>query len=565
MNKLWDESGATIVLLPSGEQGRALYQVAKNWAELGLLSVGLWITPGLDTQKQNSLVPKQQVIALGRAKTGLPLEVEVELFDQLALGPIQTIRLLVVKASAPDAEQDAKQDSLIDSLTQYLQHASPKTQMRDDGRKIAGNLLLLNLIVAPTEHASSLGRELFNPKFNANFVAAVEDRSGPNSTDGFVRSEEAQKFAGFAMMHVATLGALWVGLPSGTFELIQSGVSSTSDTAYVSRVYVSAILTDGLARRASSRVLQRAADPYSGILDLTRNAPIDGTYEIDSSQIDAVIGQLVKKTFEFDNKMLSYESFSAKNLENEYWAHWYQQILDFLKFSGDKMLRVPYFAVLWVGSRFVHMLNAIFQGGDKGSTLIREPEERFDALDRSIRGVYQDVLKTKEQADEALVAPVSPSWVKSSPELWESLRKMLFGILDGSNIESFGFPMKENRVPMFHRVSSLFTDPAEKLTIADPETPSEEIELGWTDLIAGQNLSNKFLDLQKASDEKIQDALSNVVRLEKDLDSSAKRIAALEERLNQIAQPIETSDVIELAEVAQSSVIAVKNEEQANV
>lgn len=564
MSKLWDESGATIVLLPSGDQGKALYQVAKSWSELGLISVGLWITPDL-ALPETGLVPKQTVVALGKNKNGLPLEVQVELFEQLAMGPIQTIRLVVVKTSVPDAEQDAKQENLINSLTQYLQHASPKTQMRDDGKKVAGNLLLLNLIVAPTEHASSLGKSLFNPKFNANFVAAVEDRSGPNSTDGFVRSEENQKFAGFAMMHVATLGALWVGLPSGTFELIQSGVSSTSDAAYVSRVYVSAILTDGLARRASSRVLQRAADPYSGVLDLTRNAPIDGTYEIDSSQIDAVIDQLVKNTFEFDNKMLSYESFIAKSLDHQYWAHWYQQIFDFLKFSGDKLLRVPYFAVLWIASRFVRMLNAIFQGGDKGSTLIREPEERFDALDRSIKNVYQDVLKTKEQADEALVAPVSPSWVKSSPELWERLRKMLFGILDGSNTESFGFPVKENRVPMFHRVSSLFTDPAEKLTIADPENPSEQIELGWTDLIAGQDLSNRFSDLQKASDEKIKQALANVVQLEKDLESSTKRIAAIEERLKQLTQSGEAAEVIEKTEVSAIPAIPLEQEEQANV
>ena len=564
MSKLWDESGATIVLLPSGDQGRALYEVAKSWSELGLISVGLWITPELALQEPG-MVPKQPVVALGKNKNGLPLEVQVELFEQLAMGPIQTIRLVVVKTSVPDAEQDAKQEDLVSSLTLYLQHASPKTQMRDDGKKVAGNLLLLNLVVAPTEHASSLGKSLFNPKFNANFVAAVEDRSGPNSTDGFVRSEENQKFAGFAMMHVATLGALWVGLPSGTFELIQSGVSSTSDAAYVSRVYVSAILTDGLARRASSRVLQRAADPYSGVLDLTRNAPIDGTYEIDSSQIDAVIDQLVKNTFEFDNKMLSYESFITKSLDHQYWAHWYQQIFDFLKFSGDKLLRVPYFAVLWIGSRFVRMLNAIFQGGDKGSTLIREPEERFDALDRSIKNVYQDVLKTKEQADEALVAPVSPSWVKSSPELWERLRKMLFGILDGSNTESFGFPVKENRVPMFHRVSSLFTDPAEKLTIADPENPSEQIELGWTDLIAGQDLSNRFSDLQKASDEKIKQSLANVVQLEKDLESSTKRIAAIEERLKQLTQSGEAAEVIEKTVATAIPAIPLEQEEQANV
>ena len=540
MDKLWSDSGITIVLLPSGNDGDAVFEIARTWTELRLISPALWINSTHMSDPTKGLVPSQRVVVLGNSKTGTSLELEVDLFEMLANEPIETIRLVVLKTETPDTSRDATQKKLIEQLTTYLQYSAPKTQIRDSGKKSFGNLVLLNLVVAPTNFTSKDPQAIFEPTFNANIVAAAEDRSGPNAMDAFVEhGAESRRFAGFALMHLATVGALWAGLPQGSFEMLRSGVAAMADSSYVSRVYVSAILTDGLARRAATRVLQRAADPYMGVIDLTRSMPIEGTYEVDASLIEATVSQLVDQTFTFDSAVLEYKlPVDDPDSGPEYWKHWWEQLWDFAKFAGDKLIKIPYFAGIWIARRFIRMLNTIFQGGDKGSTLIKEPEERFDVLDRNIKSTYADVLKTKDAADAAIASPVTPSFVKSTPELWQKLRSMLFGILDGSNIESFGFPQKEGRVPIFHRVSTLFSDPAETIEIANPENPTETLNIGWADFEDVQRLTESLQANNSTLSVQLEEELKLIVELEDQLDSQTRRLSALKDRLEEIAPKV---------------------------
>jgi hypothetical protein len=169
------------------------------------------------------------------------------------------------------------------------------------------SLSKLNLLTGPTEFIPENQERLVNHLFNAHFVASTEDRSSPLAGDAFVRFDSgSRRFAGFTMLHVATLAALWQGLPRSGYELAKKA-NWEGDKVYVSRVFVSAILTDGLIQRACARVLQRAGNAGEGFTDLSLDFAVDGTYPIPDAQVDDFINMMVSLTFDFRDGILQYK------------------------------------------------------------------------------------------------------------------------------------------------------------------------------------------------------------------------------------------------------------------
>jgi hypothetical protein len=538
MRNLWHDSGLSVIVLPNGEEGDRLYQVAKLWTELRMISPAIWIRPEL-LKDGNESPPEQKGLVLGPNSLGIAVEIEVDLFEQLASQPLTLVRLLVVRTAQPNVGFDAKQDALADLISQYLDLSLPTDISSGAGHDISMKLVKLNLIAAPTEFTANESLRFINPKFNANFIASPEDRATPNSGDAFVRIlPHSLKFAGFTMMHVATLGALWEGLPLGTYELVKPGVW-LGDKAFISRVFLSAILTDGLARRASSRVLDRAADAQSGFVDLNSGIPIEGTYPISDNeeQGDSWVNWMVAQTFNFDNKILEYKkatvSEDAKALEISIKS----QLGDFPKFAWDKLLRVPYYAYLWLLTSFIKTLNSIFQGGDKGSSVIKVPSEKMDARDQILLRQVASVAEVKRQADAALISPVTPSHTRSTPDLWSKIRKLVFGMLDGANLDQFGVERAENGWPVFYRVSAIFNDPSEKLQIHRLDNLAETEEVAWSSAGQGPELISKYQSLSKEIQESNNGLLLRLLEIDEKEKSLKSLVEALSERLSEIENP----------------------------
>ena len=525
----WGEGGLTIVLLPSGQLGDELLSVAKQWTELKLLSQAVWVRPEfLDTSVSNP--PKQTALILGENHEGAMLEVEVDLFEQLARQQLLLVRLLVVRGVSETVAFDNKQDDLGNLLEKYLTVALPLPVSSGYDRDSYTQFLRLNLVCAPTEHEVGEDSKLLSGKFNANFVAAAEDRSAPLAGDAFMRHEPPSKrFAAFTMMHVAAIGALWQGLPKGLYELLNPSGGTGSQT-YLSRIFASAILTDGLARRASARVLKRIADPLAGAVDFATELPVEGTYQIPDSEHDKYIEQMVNLTFEFDDKKLSYrpspEAERVQALQRSMTA----ETNNFFVFVWDKLSSIPMHMGKWVHRRAAKALNVLLHGGDDtGYASVKLPEEHFDPRDRVVIENRERILVEKEKADLALVSPVTPSEVRSTPALWTNIRDLVFGMLDASNLDRLGYPESENGWPIFYRVSDLFADPATKIQVEAAD--HEPIELSWTrstDAVpVMRDVSKVVVQVQKKRDE----ALREVVEGSATLSAIEARIAELEASL----------------------------------
>jgi hypothetical protein len=173
-------------------------------------------------------------------------------------------------------------------------------------------------------------------------------------------------------------------------------------------------------------------------------------------------------------------------------------------------LRVPFFAWLWVLKKLANLFNQLFQRGDQGAAQVVSPEEHADLLDKELLNKFDEVFEVKRLADQALVSPVGRSSLRSTPGLWERIRKLVFGFMDGSNLSQFGVSKSENGWPVFYRVTSSFPDPSDKIK---PELDgfSSEKEFGWGSTIETQEYVAALLQKQSDSKGEMQAHLAQVV------------------------------------------------------
>lgn len=534
MRDRWGEGGLTIVLLPSGELGTELLDVAKQWTDMKMLSQALWIKPELlasGTKKP----PKQSALVLGEDRDGKPLEVEVDLFEQLARQQLLIVRLLVVRSVSESVDFDMEQNVLGDVLEKYLTQALPLPVATGYDRDKYTQFLRLNLVTAPTEFESEFGSQLVSNRFNGNFVAAAEDRSAPLAGDAFMRHEPpSRRFAAFTMMHVASIGALWTGLPKGLYELLNPD-GATGSQIWVPRVFVSAILTDGLARRASSRVLSRIADPVAGAVDFATELPVDGTHQISDGDRDRYIDEMVKLTMGFDDKKLSYQPSPEAERVRALQVSMGAETLNFFRFGLDKLVSSPRHMGRWFRTKTARLLNILLHGGDDtGYASVRTPEEYVDPADTAIMANRADIVTEKGRADMTLRSPVTPSDVRSTPELWGNIRDIVFGMLDGSNLDRFGFVRSENGWPIFYRVSDLFADPATRIRV-DPGDPGSQ-ELSWSRSTEALGLMRDISAGTVGLQHQLDSSLRQVVEGSAHIDEANERIAELEAYLESLQE-----------------------------
>jgi hypothetical protein len=507
--RVWKNSGLSIVVLPSGEQANQLERVAREWTALRLLIPTIWVRPE-DVSKPEGAPPKVPATVIASTRSGECREQKIDLFELLAAQQLSTVRLIVVRPNIPGTDFDAVQDEFVHLVSPYLEFATPKLppSKETDGDGI--KLLKINLITGPTEHVMADAEPALDQLFNVHFVPSSEDRRGPRTGDAFVRYEpESLKFAGFTLLHLATIGAIWVGLPKGAYELAGKEVWE-GDSVYVSRVFASAILTDGLIRRACARVLETIADSRGGIQDLGVGLNINGTYPIQDSEIEAWLDYMVGLTFNFDNQVLQYQPALESPTPQKFRFGFLGQLRDFFGFAGGKLARVPYYAWLWMLQSAANFFNRLFQRGDKGAAEVVVKTDKPDPLDKALLAKFEQVSEAKKLAEQALVSPVGRSNLRSTPGLWANLRQLVFGFLDSSNLDKFGIPRSDNGWPIFYSVRSVFQDPSEKLVIQDP-IDEEANEFGWGESVKGEEFLKRLNTTNLALKEKMQVELSDIV------------------------------------------------------
>jgi hypothetical protein len=441
----WPASKASIILLPSGAQGQNLFDFAKSWVEAGLLGPAIWVLPESIVNEPGS-PPKVMATVLGISSDRSVIEIQVDLFEQIAREALKVIRLVKLRSSRPSKEFDKEQDEIVKIIEKYLGWSVPSHDKRLSDRDAVLDYQPINLICAPTEFNVTVQENWSRMGYGTTIIAAPEDRTSPWSSDAFVRDDA--KFDGFTLMHLATVSGIWNGLPVGTLELFERERSGMTQV-WLSRVFFSGVFTDGLARRIAAGFVEDLADPSYELLD----AP-DGTVFIDPVYEDAYVDVMVDASFLLDENALEYQRPALPGDPDKTKLGILQQLGLYFVFTGRRLARLPYWSFIWFKRAIAAGLQSRLQGKAGSKEVGQGLEERADFYDSAVLASYAQVEAERVRAEEAIKIPVKLAQVKSTHTLWQSLREMVFGSLDGgSDLTWAGFqPLDGDRRPVFANV-----------------------------------------------------------------------------------------------------------------
>jgi hypothetical protein len=537
-NAFWQDGRATIVVLPSGAEGKALFALAENWSEVGLLGPALWVEPKRVSAPEGEPV-RVEAVVLGNDRSGNHVQIVVDLFEQLAKENLTTIRLIQVRSVTPLAEFDEIQNAVARQVEDAVYSVIPSGDTRNN-RKAYLAFQVVNLIAAPSAHSVEQRlHDVLRGGGGTTVVASPEDRSSPWSTDAFVRT--GKKFVGFVLMHLATVGGLWKGLPVGTLELFERE-GSAGESVFLSRVFVSSVLTDGLARRVSAQVLQDTIDPNVK----HTNAPSGAAY-IEDNVKDEYVDSMVNYLMKLDDAVLDYRRPAELEDPEKANVGIWSAIVSFSKFAWSKALRIPYWAYRFVRNSFAMGVQKRLQGKEGYADVERElREEPLDMRDRTILS-RQDMLAERERsARKATAAPVRLSEIRSTPYLWSSIREMIFGSLDGgADLSAKGFPRVDTTIrPIFRSPEDLFPSPAAVFELTkNPSFPEGmPASIDWENYGDAFDMGQKLEQWRKEADRSVDTINSDLGDYALELSEIDTRLGELQEHLRDNEALIDTDD-----------------------
>jgi hypothetical protein len=445
----WPAGKASIILLPSGSQGESLLALSKSWAEAGLLGPAFWIKPE-DVEINENQPPAITATVLGVNSDRTVVEIQVDLFEQLARENLAVVRLVKLRAATAGRESDQLQDSIVGEIEAYLGWSMPSSDSRASDKEAVLDYQPVNLICVPTEFKAESKEQWARMRNGTTVIAAPEDRSSPWSTDAFVRNDE--RFEGFTLMHLATVSGIWTGLPVGTLEMFDRERSGMHQV-WISRVFYSGVFTDGLARRVAAGFIEDVASPHFEAL-----APPSDTAFIDSIYEQDYISAMVQSAFLIDESTLDYRrpEMPGDPLKEKIGA--FRQLFDFMGFLAKKLSQIPKWIWLSIRRRVSKKVEKTLQGNTGSKEIGVGLEDQLDIYDRVILSNWSRVEVDQQTARESLLAPVKLSQVKTSHSLWQQLRELIFGSLDGGyDLRWAGFPLlDDDRRPIFEGPASLF-------------------------------------------------------------------------------------------------------------
>lgn len=459
----WNRESISVLLFPSNELYEELSPLIHEWTTEGLLGSFLAITPSMISQKPNEPL-SISVEKLGLNEDGDYIPYSLDAFEELAQREYRVVRIIGLQTLRAGYKVDAKQGKQYEEVMNYLVKALPMVAAGMVEGQEGTRVLRINLVVAPTELHSDGFDAAFNGPWNMHVIASPEDRRTPWTGDGLVRDDE--KFKRFTLMHLATTAGIWNGLQVSPFELVNLE-DAKKGNFWLSRVFVNAILTDGLSRRVAAKVVDGIASSSTDIYDSKLGIAIPGTELIPDDLVDQYIDWMVAQVFSIEAGVLGFARPAADSPPpQESWYEW-TQIKSFLIFTWDKLKVIPWWMWVFIRRGIGRKMTATFQGNDGLAQVGIGQNDPMDARDRVLANKLVEILSVQSAARNSLNAPLRGNSAKTTPKLWASIRRLVFGMLDGSDLKEFGIEPKEGRVPVFARTGQIIANPAE--TISVPE------------------------------------------------------------------------------------------------
>ena len=519
---IWTDGSASIVLLPSGSNGDRILELAKEWTKTGLLRPAMWLDLDLVNLGENA-PPEVPVKVLGLSPDRELHEIDVDLFGQLAQRELKVVRIVGLRYLTDDKSTHVRQNTLVRDVGHYLERSLPLPVNQSGSNDAKTRLIRLNLVVHPTQLSGIEKDQVVEGSWEANLIVSPEDRRSPWTSDAFVRV--GPQLDAFALAHIATAAGLWNGLPNGAFDHIAMGEGQPGRIV-VPRLFVRAVSSDGLARRVSSKALTEfssaEASTRAGVLSIA----IPGTRAIEESRILEYQEWVMNYVMSLDGGRLQYLGISSTPVLPKFKILEVAQLKHFFSFAWNKVSQIPKWSWLHFRAGIGSRLTRKFQGDDGLATVGVEVDESPDARDKALLERFE---RLREQVSQVNLAPSVVSLEKvtaeSSPELWAGIRKLFFGMLDGSELPSkVESPKYEDERLVFESASSLVFDPENiwKFESEHDDVPSKSVKVVDLDSVK---------KMQQELDVWLKDSRDAYSTLNKQLASTKQEIALLQREL----------------------------------
>jgi len=444
MSIVWDGKTISIVVVPDEGLLTTITPIIQEWTEEGLLGRFFLIGPSDVTTNQDELLTiSAKVWAENSGELALQT---VDLFEQVARYEFEVVRVVALRTLEKGSKITQEQNVLLNKVAIAVTNALPMANSRMNESQQVTKLMRLNLLVSPSKIPDKDYSLAFVSNWNMHIVASPEDRSTPWTADAMVKTDE--RYIRFVLMHLASTAGLWNGLGISPFELID-GDSAKDGGNWLSRVFVNAILTDGLSRRVAAKVLEEIATATRDIYNAKIAVQVRGTRPIPPEESDKWVEWMVAQTFALENSFLTFQKPDEVQAPNKLsWLEW-EQIKNFLLFSWDKLKVIPWWMYVWFRRLIGRKLTQTFQSDEGLAQVGISQDDPMDLRDQELVYKLASIKEHSESARVAINTSEAQRSAKATPRLWSGIRRLLFGMLDGSDLTEFGIQESDGLLPVF--------------------------------------------------------------------------------------------------------------------
>lgn len=409
--------GKRTLLFAEEQLAGQLLPVAEAWVSSWLIDPFI-LVPVPAGARGGPLVTRMPATVVGR--DGVK---QVDVFDLLAQGEYELIRFLALQAIDP-GRPSLDRDVLVEYAISLQQASSPATRF-----------WRLNLMVYPTAVAPDRPLERLVQGWEANVIAAPENRSSDRSFDAFVVAEGRKDYVGHLLGNAATAGAMWCGMDAGPYdERTPSGGAAT--LVALQRTFVRAVVADDFLIRVARSGLDRLIADESPFDDpiLMAGGHMIAHQVVPESQLGRVVDVMVDVMMEAPpGRALSYRmrDRALPVTVTPRKVGVLEAIRSFGRFSVDKLVTVPRFLFYRgqqnIADRFTRTLHG--DEGDAKVVLGRDPIGDLGEFVRDLQQADQEKAEVLAQLERNLVdIDFSDAQYR---ELWSAMRTLAFGMYDG--------------------------------------------------------------------------------------------------------------------------------------
>lgn len=521
---------AQVVLLPSGFVGAAVLDKVELWSAEGLLAPVFWV-PADMVHEHHVMPARVSAIVFGRRPDGLQERREVPLLATLGRESIEELIVTSVRWLSGDQADREFVSNAAARLLASIKDAMPLPRQVGEISVGGTRVRSLNVVFASTKVTSAELAALISNDWEENILVSPEDRQRPNSADRFTDSNDQETWAGFVAASVSTLSGLWTGFATSPISQLPGSAYATKvPQVRVARTFARAVVSGDVAVDLARSVSVAWANPKTPLLDPIIASQISSVTALEGEEAAAFIESGLQALIRADNGALTYKKLDQHLGSKPPRVGLGKSLSNFFVFAWDKVVSIPAWIWGWIADKIGGKTTQSLYGSDSGLTVDARKDLRAEHTDRDLMETALAIKSLQKQVLTALNQPALPITRTVAPTLWNSLRAVVFSLVDGGSENKDLEPIRINgRVAIVPDVGMVIPAPwdvwqvpveaARHLTGSSDSITTVE----WTDIAGArellEHLTERSIDLDSRlheMDEKLTKSRLGLIASERD-------------------------------------------------